>query len=118
MAMLVAVEFGGGAKMPLTTINRRLASRITTIPPSTIEAPQRVGGNLVSPGSNCCTTADFGKELGLCFFKADVLELNPAIRNITYDIADLYNFIDGLADMSALGSGTSVEFLPFLDLPA
>lgn len=28
--------------------------------------------------------------------------MNPAIRNLSYDITDLYNFIDGLADMSAL----------------
>jgi hypothetical protein len=40
---------------------------------------------------------------GICgLYERKLKELNPAIRNITYDIADLYNFIDGLADMSAL----------------
>ncbi|KAI4966332.1 hypothetical protein ZWY2020_041233 [Hordeum vulgare] len=29
-------------------------------------------------------------------------DINPMILNITYDITDLYNFIDGLADISAL----------------
>ncbi|KDP46739.1 hypothetical protein JCGZ_06527 [Jatropha curcas] len=40
---------------------------------------------------------------GICgLYERKLKELNPASRNITYDIADLYNFIDGLADMSAL----------------
>nr|KJB65918.1 hypothetical protein B456_010G119400 [Gossypium raimondii] len=40
---------------------------------------------------------------GICgLYERKLKELNPATRNITYDIADLYNFIDGLADMSAL----------------
>lgn len=40
---------------------------------------------------------------GICgLYERKLKDLNPAIRNITYDIADLYNFIDGLADMSAL----------------
>ncbi|XP_017982036.1 PREDICTED: enhancer of rudimentary homolog isoform X2 [Theobroma cacao] len=40
---------------------------------------------------------------GICgLYERKLKELNPAIRNITYDIGDLYNFIDGLADMSAL----------------
>ncbi|KAK4760141.1 hypothetical protein SAY87_023272 [Trapa incisa] len=39
----------------------------------------------------------------LCgLYERKLKELNPAIRNITYDISDLYNFIDGLADLSAL----------------
>lgn len=29
-------------------------------------------------------------------------ELNPAVQNITYDISDLYNFIDSLHDLCAL----------------
>ncbi|XP_041016930.1 enhancer of rudimentary homolog isoform X4 [Juglans microcarpa x Juglans regia] len=42
---------------------------------------------------------------GICgLYERKLKELNPALRNITYDIADLYNFIDGLADMSALVS--------------
>ena len=40
---------------------------------------------------------------GICgLYERKLKDLNPAILNITYDIADLYNFIDGLADMSAL----------------
>jgi hypothetical protein len=35
-------------------------------------------------------------------FERRLKELNPGLRNITYDITDLYNFIDQLADMSAL----------------
>nr|KJB07106.1 hypothetical protein B456_001G038800 [Gossypium raimondii] len=40
---------------------------------------------------------------GICgLYERKLKDLNPATGNITYDIADLYNFIDGLADMSAL----------------
>lgn len=40
---------------------------------------------------------------GICgLYERKLKELNPAIRNITYDITDLYNFIDGLTDLSAL----------------
>ncbi|KAK2398935.1 hypothetical protein P8452_06275 [Trifolium repens] len=40
---------------------------------------------------------------GICaMYERKVKELNPAIRNLSYDITDLYNFIDGLADLSAL----------------
>ena len=48
---------------------------------------------------------------GICaLYERKLKELNPAVRNITYDIEDLYNFIDGLADMSAL------VYVPFLTL--
>lgn len=35
------------------------------------------------------------------------------MRDITYDVADLYNFIDGLADMSALvwGFRTMLKYI-------
>mmetsp|Transcript_41508 Transcript_41508/g.50310 ORF Transcript_41508/g.50310 Transcript_41508/m.50310 type:complete len:104 (+) Transcript_41508:146-457(+) len=40
---------------------------------------------------------------GVCqMFEKRLKELNPQVRNITYDIDDLYNYIDQLADMSAL----------------
>jgi hypothetical protein len=29
-------------------------------------------------------------------------ELNPQVGNITYDISDLYNFIDSIYDISSL----------------
>ncbi|KAG6649735.1 hypothetical protein CIPAW_07G231200 [Carya illinoinensis] len=52
---------------------------------------------------------------GICgLYERKLKELNPAIRNITYDIADLYNFIDGLADMSALVYDHSIHaYLPY-----
>ncbi|XP_057959467.1 enhancer of rudimentary homolog isoform X1 [Malania oleifera] len=52
---------------------------------------------------------------GICgLYERKLKELNPAIRNITYDIGDLYNFIDGLADMSALVYNHSIQaYLPY-----
>ena len=35
-------------------------------------------------------------------YERKLKEINPAVRDISYDVGDLYNFIDGLADMSAL----------------
>eukprot|EP01025_Chloroclados_australasicus_P025795 TRINITY_DN256_c1_g1_i1.p4 TRINITY_DN256_c1_g1~~TRINITY_DN256_c1_g1_i1.p4 ORF type:complete len:107 (-),score=5.51 TRINITY_DN256_c1_g1_i1:439-759(-) len=40
---------------------------------------------------------------GVCtMFENRLKELNPTLRNITYDITDLYNYVDQMADMSAL----------------
>jgi hypothetical protein len=40
---------------------------------------------------------------GICgLYERKIRDINPMIPNITYDISDLYNFIDGLADISAL----------------
>lgn len=40
---------------------------------------------------------------GICgLYERKLKAINPAIRNLSYDISDLYNFIDGLADLSAL----------------
>ncbi|GMH10561.1 hypothetical protein Nepgr_012402 [Nepenthes gracilis] len=52
---------------------------------------------------------------GICgLYERKLKELNPAIRNITYDIDDLYNFIDGLADLSALVYDHSIQaYLPY-----
>ncbi|KAJ6373242.1 hypothetical protein OIU76_027555 [Salix suchowensis] len=51
---------------------------------------------------------------GICaLYERKLKDLNPANRNITYDIGDLYNFIDGLADMSALVYDHSIQaYLP------
>eukprot|EP00252_Welwitschia_mirabilis_P027821 TRINITY_DN9697_c0_g1_i1.p1 TRINITY_DN9697_c0_g1~~TRINITY_DN9697_c0_g1_i1.p1 ORF type:complete len:104 (-),score=16.52 TRINITY_DN9697_c0_g1_i1:228-539(-) len=51
---------------------------------------------------------------GICaLYERKLKELNPTLRNITYDIADLYNFIDGLADLSALVYDHSLQaYLP------
>lgn len=53
--------------------------------------------------------------IGICgLYERKLKDLNPAIRNITYDIADLYNFIDGLTDMSALVyASLSFSLFPF-----
>ncbi|KAJ4798994.1 hypothetical protein LUZ62_050240 [Rhynchospora pubera] len=40
---------------------------------------------------------------GICnFYERKLREIDPTNQHITYDISDLYNFIDGLADLSAL----------------
>ncbi|MFS7923106.1 putative enhancer of rudimentary [Helianthus anomalus] len=53
---------------------------------------------------------------GMCIcalYERKLKELNPVMRNITYDIEDLYNFIDGLADLSALVYDHSLQaYLP------
>ncbi|KAF5753963.1 putative enhancer of rudimentary [Helianthus annuus] len=51
---------------------------------------------------------------GICaLYERKLKDLNPAMRNITYDIQDLYNFIDGLADLSALVYDHSIQaYLP------
>ncbi|XP_043698034.1 enhancer of rudimentary homolog [Telopea speciosissima] len=52
---------------------------------------------------------------GICaLYERKLKDLYPAIGNITYDIADLYNFIDGLADLSALVNDHSIQaYLPY-----
>ncbi|GER32488.1 enhancer of rudimentary protein [Striga asiatica] len=52
---------------------------------------------------------------GICgLYERKLKELNPSSRNITYDISDLYNFIDGLADLSALVYDHSIQaYLPY-----
>jgi hypothetical protein len=35
-------------------------------------------------------------------YEAKLKQLNPSVKNITYDIQDLYNYIDSLTDLSAL----------------
>ncbi|KAF5178343.1 Enhancer of rudimentary-like protein [Thalictrum thalictroides] len=52
---------------------------------------------------------------GICgLYERKLKELNPTLRNITYDIADLYNFIDGLVDLSALVYDNSIQgYLPY-----
>ncbi|XP_071703583.1 enhancer of rudimentary homolog [Rutidosis leptorrhynchoides] len=51
---------------------------------------------------------------GICaLYERKLKDLNPAMKNITYDIQDLYNFIDGLTDLSALVYDHSVQaYLP------
>ncbi|XP_078162784.1 enhancer of rudimentary protein [Carex rostrata] len=57
-----------------------------------------------------------GKAIdGLCsFYERKIREINPTIQHITYDITDLFNFIDGLADLSALVYDHNIlAFLPY-----
>ncbi|KAL9256641.1 Enhancer of rudimentary-like protein [Drosera capensis] len=72
-----------------------------------------------SPSRATRTFMDFGSITqamdGICgMYEKKLKEINPAIRNISYDIGDLYNFIDGLADMSALVYDHSIQaYLPY-----
>ncbi|XP_078433619.1 enhancer of rudimentary protein [Wolffia australiana] len=52
---------------------------------------------------------------GICgLYERKLKELNPMVRNLQYDISDLYNFIDGLADLSALVFDHSIHaYLPY-----
>ncbi|CAL4886750.1 hypothetical protein SEVIR_1G233700v4 [Setaria viridis] len=52
---------------------------------------------------------------GICgLYERKIRDINPMVPNITYDISDLYNFIDGLADISALVFDHSIQaFLPY-----
>jgi len=51
---------------------------------------------------------------GICgLYERKIRDINP-MAPITYDISDLYNFIDGLADISALVYDHSIQaFLPY-----
>jgi hypothetical protein len=35
-------------------------------------------------------------------YEGKLKELNPDVRNITYDISDLFNYVDSLSDLSAM----------------
>ena len=35
-------------------------------------------------------------------YEGKLKELNPHVRNITYDISDLFNYVDSLSDLSAM----------------
>ncbi|XP_013620151.1 PREDICTED: enhancer of rudimentary homolog [Brassica oleracea var. oleracea] len=52
---------------------------------------------------------------GICgLYERKLKEINPSLRNLSYDIADLYNFMDGFADMSALVYEHSMHaYLPY-----
>ncbi|KAG2241772.1 hypothetical protein Bca52824_096387, partial [Brassica carinata] len=52
---------------------------------------------------------------GICgLYERKLKEINPSLRNLSYDITDLYNFMDGFADMSALVYEHSMHaYLPY-----
>jgi len=48
-------------------------------------------------------TVLFSEMAGICgLYERKIRNINPMVMNLTYDISDLYNFIDGLIDISAL----------------
>uniref|UniRef100_A0A061RH26 Enhancer of rudimentary homolog n=1 Tax=Tetraselmis sp. GSL018 TaxID=582737 RepID=A0A061RH26_9CHLO len=60
-----------------------------------------------SPSPNTRTYRDYesisGAVDGVCqIFEQKLKELNPQLPNITYDVSDLFNYIDSLRDLSAL----------------
>ncbi|CAF1787358.1 unnamed protein product [Brassica napus] len=52
---------------------------------------------------------------GICgLYERKLKEINPSLRNLSYDIADLYNFIDGLTDLSAMVYENSMNaYMPY-----
>ncbi|WVZ90600.1 hypothetical protein U9M48_036885, partial [Paspalum notatum var. saurae] len=52
---------------------------------------------------------------GICgLYERKIRNINPMISNLTYGISDLYNFINGLTDISALVNDVSLHtFLPY-----
>ena len=54
---------------------------------------------LVSPPSLRCARAPLGV---VKLYEAKLKQLNPQVRQITYDISDLFSYIDSLGDLSAL----------------
>ena len=40
--------------------------------------------------------------MGLQMYEEKLKQLNPQVRNITYDISDLYSYVDQLHDVSML----------------
>ncbi|XP_051218042.1 enhancer of rudimentary homolog [Lolium perenne] len=72
-----------------------------------------------SPNKGSRTFMDFSSVNqaldGICArYERKIMDINPMARNFTYDINDLFNFIDGLADISALVYDHQLHaFLPY-----
>ena len=72
------------------------ASQPIGAPPSVARRPAR-SAHLTRPSARRAARA------GLCqIFESKLKELNPNIRNITYDITDLYTWVDRLPDLGAM----------------
>jgi Enhancer of rudimentary len=53
--------------------------------------------------SNFFAHMRFVWSAALCgMYEKKLRDVNPTVQNLTYDISDLFNFIDGMADLSAL----------------
>jgi len=75
---------------------------------------------LMQPGNRATRTfMDYGSigvaMDGICeTFEKRLRDANPSLNNITYDISDLYKYIDALTDMSALVFDPSLSaYAPF-----
>nr|QFS19072.1 enhancer of rudimentary 1 [Apopellia endiviifolia (species B)] len=95
--------------------------RPCVLAPSFIMAQNRHTIVLMQPISNRATRTfmDFDTVSsamdGICgIYEKKLKDMNPQLRNITYDIADLYKFIDSLIDMSALVFDPSMNaYVPY-----
>ncbi|XP_024528033.1 enhancer of rudimentary homolog [Selaginella moellendorffii] len=52
---------------------------------------------------------------GICgLFEKRLKDSNPTVRNLTYDVSELYEFIDALPDLSALIFDTDLQaYVPY-----
>ncbi|CAN6273447.1 unnamed protein product, partial [Urochloa humidicola] len=114
------------ATSPPASPNRPPPSRPSSLPtaPSRPLATSMAGRHtiiLMQPSQNRAsrTFMDYNSVNqaldGICgLYERKIRDINPMVPNITYDISDLYNFIDGLADISALVFDHSIQaFLPY-----
>nr|TKW40249.1 hypothetical protein SEVIR_1G233700v2 [Setaria viridis] len=119
-----------GTRKPIRLLppypNRRLLPRLSPLPPAPARPPATsMAGRhtiiLMQPSQNRAsrTFMDYNSINhaldGICgLYERKIRDINPMVPNITYDISDLYNFIDGLADISALVFDHSIQaFLPY-----
>jgi hypothetical protein len=51
---------------------------------------------------------------GVCaIYESELKRCNPGVRNITYDVSDLYKYIDQLTDLSMLiYNGQTTSYIP------
>ena len=59
-------------------------------------------GNLASRSYLDFSTVNQALDAVVKMYEHKLRELNPQIKNITYDISDLYNYLDSLSDICAL----------------
>jgi hypothetical protein len=60
-----------------------------------------------------CDGINLAMEAIIKMYDLKLKELNPSVKSITYTIDDLYNYIDSLADISALSlDPTAQKYVP------
>jgi len=89
-----AVSRAGGVRVSVQ--NRELLDKNHTI------VLIQFGQNVNTRTYHDFETETLALEGVLKIFEQKLKLENPAMRNITYDIKDLYNYIDGITDMSCL----------------